>query len=45
MARLLGIDAVDRLYLQQRVVLLVVARRAHLAVDLVAAAQLEAADL
>ncbi len=45
MARLLGIHAVDRLDLEQGVVLLVVTRRAHLAVDLVAPAQLEAADL
>ena len=43
--RLLGIHAVDRLDLEQGVVLLVVTRGAHLAGDLVAPAQLEAPDL
>ena len=41
----LGVDAVDGLDLEQRVVLLVVARRADLPGDLVAVAQREPADL
>ncbi len=41
----LRVDAVDVVDLEQRVVLLVVLGLAHLAVDLVAAAQTEAADL
>jgi hypothetical protein len=45
MARLLGVHAVDRLDLEQRMVLLVVARGAHLAVYLVTATQLETSDL